>query len=58
MKIRPLGGELFHADRRMDRRGEPLFEFLRTRLKTVEGSSRGIFENVAQLLFLVRFISP
>jgi hypothetical protein len=42
----------------MDRDGEPLFAFLRTHLKTVEGSSRGIFENVVQLLFLERLVNP
>jgi hypothetical protein len=53
MKVRPVGGGVIpcgqadrRTDRRMDRGGEPLFAFLRTHLKTVEGSSRGIFENV------------
>jgi hypothetical protein len=56
MKIRPVGGwgraELFHAERRTNRRGEPLFAFLRKNIKTVKSSRRGIFENVVQLLFL------
>jgi hypothetical protein len=37
MKIRPVGAELFHTDRRTDRHDEAnscFLQFLRTRLKT------------------------
>ena len=47
MKIRPVGAELFHADRRTDeqtRRSEQsLFAILRTRLYVIQGKSLCLF---------------
>ena len=46
MKIRPVGVELFHADRRTDRYDEnkSLFAILRTRLKKTQVLSQSVFK--------------